>query len=380
VTRRLLFPAACAFVTAFATPLGISPAAAIDCLRASSAVEPAICTNIDLRMSDEGFNQGYLRLLDRLDVEQRRQLIAAQKRWLAERDALCMAKPATEVAECVRTAMSRREEELTTRYSAGIRFGEFRLGAAGQTLLVGHERLDVTGQSGDVLRLLQGNAVIAESQAPFEVEGRAGDDRGEAVVVSTHDFGNLGMSEQYLLWSLAGQRLHVEQLKTECLNYDVTRKGKRLELRTTASPGCEGVVTTWSAEGGLKLARSTEFSPKQGTTMAAFKPDQSPLDIEQFYVHLRRLAPEDWRAMARALRFATLRSAEDDKYLVLSPCSNGHVCQTSAAFAACTKNGKACFFAYEWSFAKVKYFPDRARWPADLTPVVDDWVKGEMRD
>jgi uncharacterized protein YecT (DUF1311 family) len=367
-------------MTAFMTALGISPAAAIDCLHASGAVETAICTNIDLRMSDEGFNQGYLRLLDRLDAEQRRELVAAQKRWLAERDALCMAKPATEVAECVRKAMSRREEELTTRYSAGSRFGELRLGEAGQTLLVGHERLDVTGQSGDVLRLLQGNAVIAESQAPFEVEGRAGDDQGEAVVVSTHDFGNLGMSEQTLLWSLPGQPLHVEQLKIECLNYDVTRKGKSLELRTTASPGCEGVVRTWSAKRGLKLERSIEFSPKRGTTMATFKHDQSPLDIEQFDVHLKRLAPGDWRAMARALRFATLRSADDDKYLVLSPCSTGHVCQTSAAFAACTRDGKACFFAYERTFMKATYFPDRARWPADLTPVVDDWAKGEMRD
>jgi uncharacterized protein YecT (DUF1311 family) len=361
-------------VCAFVTAVGISPAAAIDCLRASGAVETAICTNIDLRMSDEGFNQGYLRLLDRLDAEQRRELVAAQKRWLAERDALCMAKPAIEVAECVRRAMSRREEELKTRYSAGIRFGELRLGEAGQTLLVGHERLDVTGQSGDVLRLLQGNAVIVESQAPFEVEGRAGDDHGEAVVVSTHDFGNLGISEQYLLWSLPGQPLHVEPLKTECLNYDVARKGKRLELRATVSPGCEGVVRTWSAEGGLKLERSIEFSPKRGTRTADFKRDQSPLDIEQFYVHLKRLAPGDWRPMARSLRFAALRSADDDKYLVLSPCSIGRSCQNSPTFAACTKNGKACVFAYEWSFTKVKYFPDRVRWPADLTPVVDDWV------
>jgi uncharacterized protein YecT (DUF1311 family) len=375
VTRRLA-AALCALVTA----AGISPASAIDCLRAVGAVETAICSTIDLRLSDEGFNQGYSRLLPLLDAEQRRELIAAQKRWLAERDALCMAKPATDVAECVRKAMSKREEELSTRYSAGRRFGELGLGEAGQTLAVGHERLDVTGQSGDVLRLSRGGAVIAESQAPFEVEGRAGDDKGEAVVISTHDFGNLGISEQTLLWSLPGQPLHVEPLKSECQNYDVTRKGKRLELRTAASPGCEGVVRTWSAEAGFKLERRIEFSPKRGTTMADFKKDQSPLDIEQFYVQLKRLAPQDWRAMARALRFAALRSADDGKYRVLSPCSIGRSCQAGAAFAACSRDGKACFFAYEWSFAKVKYFPDRARWPADVTPVVDDWVNGEMRD
>src|SRR3954451_17084302 len=109
--RRLLLPMVCAFVTA----VGISPAAGIDCARASSALEKAICSNVDLRLSDESFNQGYVRLLDRLDLEQRREWVAGQKRWLGERDALCMAKPATELAECVRKAMQQREEELNTR-------------------------------------------------------------------------------------------------------------------------------------------------------------------------------------------------------------------------------------------------------------------------
>lgn len=223
--------------------------------------------------------------------------------------------------------------------------------------------------------------MIAHSQAPFEVDGRAGGDDGEAVVISTHDYGNLGVSEQYLLWSLPGQPLHVEPLKIDCWNYEVARKGKRLELRTGATPGCDGVVRTWSAQGGFRLERSIEFSPKPGTTMAGFKEDQSPVQVEQFHRDLKRLAPRDWRPMAQALSFALLRSEAEDKYLVLTPCSSGHTCQAGNAFAGCTRDGRSCFFAWEeFESKKVKYFPDRVRWPADLTPVVDDWVKGEMRD
>jgi uncharacterized protein YecT (DUF1311 family) len=372
---RLPVALICAFVVG-----GVVPAAAIDCSRANSAVETAICASIELRKTDKGFNKGYLHLLERLDAIQRAELIAEQKRWLAERDAMCMAKSATELADCIGTSMKRREDELTKRFAADFRFGELRLGQAGQKLMVGHQRLDVTGESGDVLRLMQGDTVIAESQAPFAVDGRAGDERGEAVVISTHDLGNMGISEQFLLWSLPGQPLHVEQLKTGCSNYDVRRKGKRLELRTSVAPGCDGIVRTWSAQGGLKLERRIEFSPKRGTTMADLHQDGSPLEIEQFYGHLKRLAPQDWYRMARALSFATRRSADEDKYLVLTPCSNGHSCQGGAAFAACSKDGKACFFAYEWKYAEIKYFPDRARWPADLTPLLDQWVKGEMRD
>jgi uncharacterized protein YecT (DUF1311 family) len=360
----------------------ISPASAIDCSRAAGAVETAICADDGLRRADERFNQDCSILLGRLDARQRRELIESQKLWLTGRNALCMAKPSAEVADCVGKAMTRRKDELAKEFSDGHIFGRVSLGKAGQTLMVGHQRLDVTGQSGELLRLVQGGTVMAESIAPFEIDGRGSDDKGEAVVVSTHDYRNLGLSEQYLLWSLPDQPLRVEALKAGCSDYDVTRKGRRLELRTRVSPGCDGVVRTWSAEEGLGPARSIVFSPRRGTTMDDFHQGESPTDIEQFYLSLKRLAPRDWRPMAQALSFATVRSVDDDKgkYVVLSPCSTGRSCQVGNTFAAYAKAGKRFFFARDVLGSGVTYFPGRATWPADLTPVVDQWVGGAMRD
>jgi hypothetical protein len=62
----------------------------------------------------------------------------------------------------------------------------------------------------------------------------------------------------------------------------------------------------------------------------------------------------------------------------LSPCSRGH-CQSADVFAAYAKAGKTFFFAHDVA-GSVKYFPDRARWPADLTQIVDEWVGGAMRN
>jgi uncharacterized protein YecT (DUF1311 family) len=358
----------------------ISPASAIDCMRATGVVETAICADSGLRTADERFNRGYLDLLGRLDARQRQELIESEKVWLTGRDTLCKSAPLTGVAGCISDAIIRREDELAKKFSGGFTFGQVRLGEAGQALVVGHERLDVVRLNEDTLQLVQGNTVIAESGAPFKIDGRSGDDNGEAVVVSTHDYGNGGFSNQYLVWSLPGRPLRVEALKADCWNYyDVNKKGTRLELRTTASPGCDGIVETWSAQGGLRFERKIEFSPKRGTTMADFHDNESPIDNEQFYNSLKRLAPRDWRPMARALSSATVRSDEDDKYVVLSPCSTGHSCQGGNAFAAYAKGSQNFFFADEQR-SGVKYFPDRSKWPTELTQIVDQWVKGEMRD
>jgi uncharacterized protein YecT (DUF1311 family) len=379
MARRLLLTC-CAL--ALLAAAAISPASAIDCSRAAGAVETAICGDDGLRRADARFNRDYSTLLGRLDAQQRRELIESQKLWLTGRNALCMAKPSVEVADCVGTAMTWRKDELAREFSDGHVFGRVSLGKAGQTLMVGHQRLDVTGQSGELLRLVQGGTVFAESIAPFQIDGRGGDDKSEAVVVSTHDYGNLGLSEQAVLWSLPDQPLHVEALKAGCSDYEVARKGRRLELRTRVSPGCDGVVRTWSAEGGLGPARSIVFSPRRGTTMADFHQGDSPTDIEQFYLSLKRLAPRDWRPLALALSFATVRTTRDDtgKYIVLSPCSTDRSCQVVNAFAAYAKAGKRFFFARDVLGSGVTYFPDRAAWPADLTPIVDEWVGGAMRD
>jgi len=369
-----------------------SSALAIDCSRATGSVETAICADKDLRKADDIFNRGYSSLIDRVDRRQRLELIESQKRWLIQRDATCTGRLPADVAACVDDLSRRRQQELVDKFSDGVRFGGVRLGRPGQSVLVGHEKLDVVGPREDMLNLVHGNTLIAESEAPFEIDGRGGDESGEAIVVSTHDNGNLGCSEQYLVSSLPNRPLRVETLdgRDNCSrSFLVRKKGTSLELTLDASPGRNGVVKRWSPESGQVVHdRRLEFSPKHGTTMADFHDNASPTDIEEFFDSLKRAAPRDWRSMAEALQYAFVRSDDaDNKYVVLSPCSGSRGCPSESAFAAYATATKSFFFAYELPNSKlgrdragVIYFPDRAKWPADLSQIIRKWSEGEMRD
>jgi uncharacterized protein len=366
VSRHLVLKVCALAILAVAT---VAPASAIDCSRATSAVETLICADKDLLKWDEGFNRGYSDLIDRLDARQRRELIESEMHWLVQRDLQCQAKPAADAVDCIIAAMSRRRDELAKKYSDGVRFGAIRLGQAGQTVMVGHERLDLIRARDDMVSLVHGNTLIAEALA-FEIDGRGGDDSGEAIVVSTYDGGNLGCADQYLISSLPSQPLRVEALggRDACwLSFSVKTNGNRLELRTPVAPGRDGLFSTWSAKSGLVVELGTEFVPRRGTTMADFHGDGPPTDNEEFYNSLKRMAPRDWRPMARALQFASV--GENDKYVLMSACSGRRGCPDENALAAYAKASKTLFFAYELSGSKYKedhaqqiiYYPDRAQ-------------------
>jgi hypothetical protein len=355
-------------------------------------VEKAICADEGLRKLDSAFGRSYSELVDRLDSRQRQELIESQRLWIRQRDAQCQAKPQAELVSCISDVTIHRESELAAKSSDGRRFGSVVLGHAGQTVTVGAERLDIAGESGNMLSLIQGNTLLAESLAPFEVDGRAGDENGEAIVVSTHDFGNLGCSNQYLISASPKQPLRVEELQVRdscSTSFLVEKDGRKLSLTIAASPGEDGIVKSWSAESGIGLVRNLVFSPKRGTTMSDFHDDDSPTDNEEFFNSLKRAAPRDWRPMARALQFARVRADEAGKYVLFSPCSGFHGCPAESAFAAYEKASQKFFFAYEVFELKygrdrsdnaVVYYPERSRWPTDLSKLVDKWVQGEMRD
>ena len=93
-----------------------APALAIDCTRATTKVEQAICADAGLRRADEQFNRNFARLLESLDRQQRRTLIAAQRRWLKQRDTGCAG--GNDIVACVADAIRQREK--------GDRPGAFR--------------------------------------------------------------------------------------------------------------------------------------------------------------------------------------------------------------------------------------------------------------
>jgi uncharacterized protein YecT (DUF1311 family) len=367
---------------------------AVDCPNATSRIEKAICESDELTKADKAFSIGYERLIERLDRRQRLELIDSQKRWLTERDIACAGMPPEVVANCVGDALRKRRTELARAF--GSPFGSIKLGSPGLSIVVGNETLEIKGartDGVDILRLVHGNSLLAESQAPFAIDGRGGDETGEAVVVSTHDYGNLGSSEQYLISVRPNEPLRAQALKADnCCGYSVRKVANGLELTISPSAGRDGVVMFWKPHSGsLIFERRLEFAPQPGTTMAGFQADTAPTHNEEFYNALKRAAPRDWRVMAVALEFARNRDDDaDGKYFVLSPCSSGRRgCPAEQAFAAYAVGTKLFYFAYELPNSgvgnnsqgpDVVYFPSRENWPPDIAKIVGRWIEGDLRD
>ena len=369
-----------------------APASAVDCSRAATRVEQAICGDAGLRREDAQFNRNYARLLEGLDRQQRRALIAAQRRWLKQRDAGCAG--AQDVVGCVADAIRQREKEIARAFSDGYDFGSVRLCCTGQTLSLGDKTLGVVAPTdgADVvpLRLSYEGRVVLEIFGWLEIDGRAGDSNAEAVVVSTHDYGTAGCSDQYLISVLANEAPHVEPLVVDgdpCWRvFGVKRNGSGLLLTKEATPGYDGSVRSWSpAAAATVFERQLTFAPRRGTRLADFKPHASPTDNEEFFEALRFAAPNDWRALAAALEHAhTRQDGSGGPPVVLTTCADSpRACPYDQVFAACV--GGSCFFARERTGRgaekkEIIYYPPRDQWPAQVTGTVDRWREGEMRE
>jgi hypothetical protein len=224
----------------------------------------------------------------------------------------------------------------------------------------------------------------------LELDGRAGDGSAEAVVVSTHDYGTAGCSDQYLISVRANEAPRVEPLVVDgdpCWRiFGVKRNGSGLLLTREASPGYDGSVRSWTpAAAATVLERRLEFAPRRGTRMADFKPHASPADNEEFFDALRFAAPNDWRPLAAALEHAHTRDdGTGGKPVILTTCSEfPRACPYEQVFAACVRG--SYFFARE-RYARaaekkeITYYPPRDQWPAQVTEPVDRWREGEMRE
>jgi len=95
-----------------------TPAAALDCKKAASALEKAICADPATAAADEAMGQAYTALAARLSDTEKKQLIASQRTWIKQRSDMCMEDKGPSLS-CLLSRTQQRAAFLAGRPEAG---------------------------------------------------------------------------------------------------------------------------------------------------------------------------------------------------------------------------------------------------------------------
>jgi uncharacterized protein YecT (DUF1311 family) len=94
----------------------VSQASAIDCARATTAVEKAICGSEALRKADAALSDLYFAVLGKLEGARHQLLIDSQREWLSDRDQDC----ADDTDSCVAESIATRQSVIDVCFADGI--------------------------------------------------------------------------------------------------------------------------------------------------------------------------------------------------------------------------------------------------------------------
>lgn len=109
VTKRAAFTKFAAVVSVSTV---VTPALALDCKKAASAAEKAICADAELRAEDERLNRAFADLEARKKRAEVALLIRDQREWLIERDTECRGAGDNAIASCLTEKMEQRRRFL----------------------------------------------------------------------------------------------------------------------------------------------------------------------------------------------------------------------------------------------------------------------------
>jgi uncharacterized protein YecT (DUF1311 family) len=104
---------------ALAAILAAGPAQAMDCGRAATEAEKAICASPSARAADDGMARAYVALRATLDAGQRAGLLASQGQWIARREQTCADAPAERLGICLETESEHRRAFLAGAAESG---------------------------------------------------------------------------------------------------------------------------------------------------------------------------------------------------------------------------------------------------------------------
>ena len=288
-----------------------APARAMDCAKARTPIELAICANDKLKAEDARLSQRYFAALKEAKADgflkdgksQHDALIASQREWLARRDQVCGGMPADRIGACIADLMRKRTRELSS-----IGQGE-EIPAEG--LMLGNEKLTVAA-TGDGTKALQHNGrtlieAPGSDDQPFTILQHWSGKEIQAVLINAGSAASSECARTYVLEARKPGEVVAHELGSTCVSFDgagVKRDQDGFSLTRPATPVENGETTTWIAKSGALSKAPTRFEPLAGTTMADLvrhekAETEEPLSNAEFYAAVDRLpAPDRVRIMA----------------------------------------------------------------------------------
>jgi uncharacterized protein YecT (DUF1311 family) len=281
--------------------LDASPARAIDCAKAKSKIELAICSDETLKKKDAELAERFFRLLrsssDVPTASQRERLLADQREWIASREEQCDAVDQTQIRQCISSSIGQRNEDLEfaseeRAKDAGLmKQMEFSVGRA--ALKVASTGPAACGR----YALAYDNKLIAcgspdlYSGPAFVVKARLKRGADEAVLLESHDGGQMNCAHYYVLVFEEPRGFRTDEFGESCLvpgrGGDASRIGQGFQFLRPAEPASAGEQLNWTWQTGIArtaIAYVPNGSVRMNDLMTAKEKELTePLRNEEFY-------------------------------------------------------------------------------------------------
>jgi len=301
-----------ASVGVVATP---SSSRAMDCAKARTPVEVAICANEKLKADDARLSSRYFAALQAAkanggtgDGKSRHDaLIARQREWLAQREKTCGGMARDRIEACIADSMRERTSELSRQEI------DQEEDVPAEGLMLGAEKLTLAATSDGTKALQHKGRTVIEAPAsddhPFTVLRHWNSAETQAILINAGSAASNECATTYVVETRKPGEVVAHELGTTCVAFDATdvkRDQRGFSLTQPATPMEDGETTTWIAKSGELAKTRVRFEPVSGTTMADLvrheKPEtEAPLANAEFYAAVNRLPTPDRTHVMAAL-------------------------------------------------------------------------------
>ncbi|MGJ4945336.1 lysozyme inhibitor LprI family protein [Bradyrhizobium sp. HKCCYLS1011] len=287
------------------------PAQAIDCAKARTPVETAICSDPTLVKQDARLASLYFESLKKADTSKlgaghatlHDALQGDQRTWLSERDKVCGTASPDRMRACVSDTINQRIAALNAVAHSG-KEGTLTVGTA--TLVVGtnQEMHKVLEYQGKVLA----EAYFPDVEPPFTVLARWSGPTGAGILLEAGEAASLQCSTISLI-ATSETGLTGHELGLRCVGFDeiVTKATDHgLAFIPPVAPGEDAEEVDWDGQNNQTTTHLINFSPEPGTTMRGLTADarahhREPLKIKEFYDAVREVPEPDRKRLLVAL-------------------------------------------------------------------------------